>query len=82
MPDKNMPQIKNEKQYEALIDKGYSKQKAARIANTEDSGKKGGKSSKYEDRTKKELYEKAKQVGIDGRSKMTKKELIHALRTS
>ncbi len=82
MPDKNMPQIKNEKQYEALLEKGYSKQKSARIANTEDSGKKGGKSSKYEERTKKELYDKAKQVGIDGRSKMSKKELIHALRTS
>lgn len=27
MPGKNMPQIKNEKQYEALLEKGYSKQK-------------------------------------------------------
>ncbi|QIA10011.1 DUF7218 family protein [Draconibacterium halophilum] len=68
--------------YEALIDKGYSKQKATRIANSEDSGKKGGKSSKYEERTTKELYDKAKQIGIDGRSKMSKKELIQALRTS
>lgn len=82
MPDKSMPQIKNEKQYEALLDKGYSKQKAARIANTEDSGEQGGKASTYEERTKKELYEKAKQVGIKNRSKMSKKELIHALRTS
>lgn len=82
MPNRNMPQIKNEKQYEALLEKGYSKQKAARIANTEDSGKKGGKGSKYEERTKKELNDKAKQVGIDGRSKMSKKELIHALRTT
>jgi len=82
MPDKNMPKIKNEKQYEALLEKGYSKQKAARIANTEDSGKKGGKGSNYEERTKKELYNKAKQIGIQGRSKMSKKELVQALRTS
>ena len=72
--------IKNEEQYEALRDEGYSKEKAARIANTPDSGKKGGKSEKYEERTKKELYQQAKKVGIEGRSKMTKDELINALR--
>jgi len=47
--EKNIPQVKNEKQYEALRDKGYSKQKAARIANTPNSGNKGRKSKKYED---------------------------------
>ncbi|MDQ3191682.1 MAG: Rho termination factor N-terminal domain-containing protein, partial [Bacteroidota bacterium] len=47
---------------------------------TKDSGKKGGRSSKYEDRTKQELYKKAKEVGIGGRTKMSKKELIDALR--
>jgi len=78
---KNMPQIKNEEQYEALRDKGFSKQKAARIANTPDSGHKGGKSKKYEEWTKQELYTQAANIGIAGRSKMNKKELIHALRT-
>lgn len=39
----DIPSIKNEDQYEALRDKGYSKQKAARIANSPNSGKKGGK---------------------------------------
>ncbi|KJF44903.1 DUF7218 family protein [Draconibacterium sediminis] len=78
----NIPQVKNEEQYEALRDKGYSKQKSARIANTPDSGIKGGKSSKYEERTKQELYEKAQQVGIKGRSKMNKEELIEALRNN
>jgi hypothetical protein len=78
----NIPQVKNEEQYEALRDKGYSKQKSARIANTPDSGTKGGRSSKYEERTKQELYEKAQQVGIKGRSKMNKAELIEALRTN
>lgn len=80
--EKNTPRIKNEDQYEALVEKGYSKEKAARIANTPDSGKKGGKASKYEERTKKELYEKATEIGIEGRSKMNKKELISALRNN
>ena len=72
--------IKNDDQYEALRDKGYSKEKSARIANTENAGKKGGKATTYENRTKKELYDEAKEVGIEGRSKMDKKELIYALR--
>lgn len=72
--------IKNEDQYEALRDKGASKEKAARIANSPNSGKKGGNADNYEDRSKDELYKKAKEVGIDGRSKMNKKELINALR--
>ncbi len=76
------PSIKNEDQYDALRDKGYSQEKAARIANTPNSGKKGGKSSTYEEWTKVELYEQAKNVGIEGRSKMNKKELIHALRNN
>ncbi|NLN26445.1 MAG: Rho termination factor [Bacteroidetes bacterium] len=77
MPDSR---IKNEDQYEALRDKGYSKEKAARIANTENSGEKGGRAKKYEERTKAELYQKVKKIGIKGRSKMTKSELIHSLR--
>jgi hypothetical protein len=74
------PSIKNDEQYEALRDEGMSKEKAARIANTPDAGKKGGKASQYEDRTKKELYDEAKKIGIEGRSKMSKSELIDALR--
>ncbi len=76
MPDKEMNRIKNEEQYEALRDKGMSKEKAARIANSEDKG--GG--TQYENRTKEELYEQAKKVGINGRSNMNKQELINALR--
>ena len=72
--------IKDEEKYKALLDKGYSKQKSARIANTPDSGKKGGKSEPYEEWTKEELNKQAKKVGIKGRSKMSKKEIIEALR--
>ncbi len=36
------PSVMNEKQYEALKNEGMSKEKAARIANTPDAGKKGG----------------------------------------
>ena len=80
--DNKRPSIMNEDQYEALVEKGYSKEKSARIANTPNSGKKGGKASNYEERTKKELYEKAKEIGLEGRSKMNKKELISALRNN
>ena len=73
--------IKNDEQYEALRDQGMSKEKAARIANTKNAGKKGGKAVPYEERTKEELYEQAKDIGIDGRSKMNKQELIDALRS-
>ncbi|WP_373518013.1 Rho termination factor [Pricia sp.] len=76
------PRIKNEEQYAALREKGYSKEKSARIANTPDSGKRGGKASPYEEWTKDGLYGQAKKVGIEGRSKMDKKALIHALRNN
>lgn len=72
--------IKNEKQYEELRDQGMSKEKAARIANSENASEKGGKHKKYEKWTKEELYDKAREVGIEGRSDMDKEELIKALR--
>ena len=39
------PSVKNDKQYEGLRKKGMSKERAAKIANTPDASKKGGKSS-------------------------------------
>jgi len=83
MPNRDPgPQIKDKDQYEALRDKGYSKEKSARISNSKGAEYRGGKAKSYEDQTKKEIYDEAKKVGIEGRSKMTKKELMHALRSN
>lgn len=81
------PSIKDDEQYEALRREGASKEKAARIANQSartsrsQTGRKGGKGGDYEDRTKEQLYDKAKEVGIEGRSGMSKGQLIDALRS-
>jgi len=76
--------VKDDKTYEALRDKGESKEKAARIANAKAGGgnpsQKGGNAAKYEDQTKDQLQKKAADVGIEGRSKMSKDELVKALR--
>jgi hypothetical protein len=39
------PSVKNDKQYEGLKKKGMSKERAAKIANSEGSSKRGGKNS-------------------------------------
>ena len=44
MPGKSA-HVKNEKQYEALKEKGMSKERAAKIANSPDASSKGGKNS-------------------------------------
>jgi hypothetical protein len=44
MPSKKA-NVKNEKQYEALKDKGMSKERAARIANSPGASSRGGKTS-------------------------------------
>ncbi|PZX18906.1 Rho termination factor-like protein [Palleronia aestuarii] len=79
------PSIKDDETYQALREDGASKEKAARIANAQANdemapSEKGGESDRYEDRTVEELYEQARKIGIDGRSNMTKDELIAALR--
>jgi len=77
--------VKDDETYESLRREGASKEKAARIANaaadkSRNPSKKGGKASRYEDRSKQDLYELAKHRDIAGRSGMDKGELISALR--
>ncbi len=72
--------------YEALRDDGASKERAARISNAASNssraevGRKGGEAGSYDDMTKKQLLERAREIGIDGRSTMNKQQLIEALR--
>jgi hypothetical protein len=80
------PSVKDDKTYEALREEGASKEKAARIANAASNtsrsevSSRGGSSGSYEDWTKDELQQRAREIGIDGRSSMSKSELIEALR--
>jgi hypothetical protein len=77
-------QIKDDELYEKLRDEGESKEKAARIANAKAGGtdvsKKGGESGSYEDWSVDDLQERAKELDIEGRSDMSKDELVDALR--
>jgi Rho termination factor, N-terminal domain len=76
--------VKDDKLYEELREDGASKEKAARIANAkaggDDVSKKGGQSGSYEDWNVDDLQDRAKELGIEGRSKMSKDDLVHALR--
>jgi hypothetical protein len=78
-------QIKDDETYEELRRQGESKEKAARIANaqandSQNPSHKGGKSAAYEEWSKDDLYDRAQEIGIEGRSDMDKDELIRALR--
>ncbi|MGE5288708.1 MAG: Rho termination factor [Micromonosporaceae bacterium] len=79
-------QIKDEKTYQKLRDRGESKEKSARIANAAAGSSrrrvasKGGRSPSYSDWSKEDLLKRAREIGIRGRSSMTKQQLIGALR--
>lgn len=82
VPKKDRPAIRDDRRYEAMREGGMSKEKAARIANTDatTAGRRGGLADPYEEWTKDELYDKARDVGIEGRGSMSQSELIDALR--
>jgi hypothetical protein len=87
MSDDSSDPIKNKDTYDALREEGASKSKAAAIANAQarddmSPSKKGGKAAPYEKRTKEDLLELARERGIECRSKMSKDELINALRNN
>jgi hypothetical protein len=79
-------QIKDEKTYQKLRGQGESKEKSARIANAAAGSSRrqvasqGGKSGSYDDWSKADLVKRAREVGIKGRSSMTKSQLVDALR--
>lgn len=78
--------VKDDTMYEELREEGASKEKAARVANAaanssrSEVGRRGGEAGTYEDWTVKDLRERARELEVDGRSSMTKDELIDALR--
>nr|WP_272212282.1 hypothetical protein [Marinicella sp. W31]MDC2878195.1 hypothetical protein [Marinicella sp. W31] len=79
------PSVKDDDTYMALRESGASKEKAARIANAKandrmNPSKKGGRADPYEEWSHDDLYAPAQKIGVDGRSKMAKSELIDALR--
>jgi transcription elongation factor len=82
------PSVKDDELYERLRDEGNSKQKSARIANAaantsrKSVGKKGGRSPAYEDGTKGDLVQRARELDVSGRSSMSKGQLIKAIRNS
>lgn len=88
MAGKAQSPIKDEELYEELREEGNSKQKSARIANAaardgrSEVGKRGGEAGDYDDWSVAELRKRAGEIGIKGRSKMVKSELIKALRNS
>ena len=79
-------QIKDEKMYSELRQKGESKEKSARIANASAGssrsqvGTRGGSSPSYTDWSKADLVKRARELGISGRSSMSKSQLVSALR--
>ena len=88
--DENMYEAIKESSLDRGMDEGRAQEIAARTVNknrrlegrstNKNTQGTGNPHSGYEDRTRDELYNIAKKKKIAGRSKMTKDELVHALR--
>lgn len=83
---RNAPQLKDPELYDRLREEGASEEKAARISNAAAKegrgtvGRRGGEAADYEDRTVKQLQERAKELGLKGYSHLRKKDLIDLIR--
>lgn len=81
------PSVKDDELYDRLREEGNSKEKAARIANAaanssrSAAGRMGGSSPSYDDWTKADLMQRARELEISGRSSMSKGDLVKALRS-
>ena len=79
-------QIEDKKTYERLHEAGERKEKSARIANAaagksrRELGAGGGTSPAYAHWSKQDLLKRAREIGIEGRSPISKAQLIDALR--
>ena len=76
-----MVDVKNSDTYNALREDGASKSKAAAIANAQANDNIDYNGTPYEQRTRDELRNLAKERQIPGRGSMNKQELIQALRS-
>lgn len=80
------PSVKDPEVYEALREDGASEERAARIANAAARdgrsavGRRGGKADAYEEWTVPELRDRARELGLEGYSRLRKAELIDLLR--
>ncbi|MCW2287085.1 Rho termination factor-like protein [Leucobacter luti] len=86
MPHSTTPQLKDPELYDRLRAEGASEEKAARISNAAARegrgtvGRRGGNADDYEDRTVRELKQRAKELGLSRYSNARKAELIRMLR--
>ncbi len=82
MAQDDVTRIQDDPQYEELRQQGMTKAKAARIAsaNRQAATRAWGQTPPYEQWSRDELYERAKDLRIEHRSQMCKRELIEALR--
>ncbi|WP_375394140.1 Rho termination factor N-terminal domain-containing protein [uncultured Sphingomonas sp.] len=74
------PSVKDDTLYDDLRKQGASKGKAARIANAKAAGTLDQRATRLEDRTKVDILREAREIGVAGRSAMSKAELIKAIR--
>ena len=88
--DERMYEHVKESNQERGMKAGRAKEVAARTVNkhrrqegrtpSKSSQGTGNPSASLEDRTRQELYNRAKELGVEGRSRMTKSELVSAIR--